>query len=115
MAENFSTMGLISGNKVPLYHQVAQTLKQRVRTGLYRSGNPLPSLRTLGEEFKVSPSVIYRAVRDLEESGIVVTHHGKEVRVKEEEGCEKAAIVFGLDSALRNFDGLCLTRSGLCE
>jgi DNA-binding LacI/PurR family transcriptional regulator len=95
MSDGLFKMGLISGNKIPLYHQIAQALKQRVRTGLYRGGSPLPSLRALGEEFKVSPSVIYRAVRDLEEDGIVVTHHGKEVRVQEEEGCEKAAIVFG--------------------
>ncbi len=112
MRPNRSLSTLISGNKVPLYHQIAQTLKQRVRTGLYRSGAPLPSLRVLGEEFKVSPSVIYRAVRDLEENGIVVTHHGKEVRVKEEEGCDRAAIIFGFIHPYETSMGFSLTVLG---
>ncbi len=95
MSQQSLTAGLISGNKVPLYHQIAQTLKQRVRTGQYHTGGPLPSLRMLSEEFRVSPSVIYRAVRDLEESGIVKTHHGKGMIVTGDEPCEQAAIIFG--------------------
>jgi DNA-binding LacI/PurR family transcriptional regulator len=87
---------MITGNKVPLYHQVASTLKQRVRTGLYNSGSPLPSVRKLSEEFKVSTFVIQRAVRELEEGGVVKTHQGKEMLIMNQESCEQAAILFGL-------------------
>jgi DNA-binding LacI/PurR family transcriptional regulator len=87
---------IITGNRVPLYRQVAQTLKHRVKTGLYHSGNPLPSVRTLCEEFKVSSTVVQQAVYSLEEDGIVVTQHGKGMMVGEETPCRQAAILFGL-------------------
>jgi hypothetical protein len=87
---------LVSGNKIPLYHQVAQSLKQRVRTGVYQSGKALPSFRTLSDEFGVSLKVVQRAVCHLEEEGVLVTHHGKGMKVMEENLCEQAAILFGL-------------------
>ncbi len=86
---------VITGNKVPLYLQVAGTLKQRVRTKVYHSGSPLPSVRKLSEEFGVSTFVVQRAVRELEEGGIVKTHHGKDMVITGEEPCEQAAIFFG--------------------
>ncbi len=88
-------MSVVAGNKVPLYQQVAQTLKQRVRTGLYRTSDPLPSVRSLSEEFGVSLTVVQRAVRHLEEKGVVKTQPGKAMLVAEHEACEMAAIMFG--------------------
>lgn len=86
---------ILAGNKVSLADQVARTLKQRVRTGTYRAGAPLPSVRTLSDEFGVSLNVVQRAVRHLEENGIVKTHPGKGMLVTQEDGCERAAIMFG--------------------
>jgi DNA-binding LacI/PurR family transcriptional regulator len=86
---------MIKGNRIPLYHQVAQTLKQRVRTGVYQTGKSLPSVRNLSEEFGVSLNVVQQAVYHLEKDGIVVTHHGKGMTVKEDKPCEHAAIIFG--------------------
>ncbi len=68
---------------------------QRVRTGIYQAGAPLPSVRAISEEFGVSLNVVQRAVRHLEESGIVSTHHGKGMMVAEAEACRRAAILFG--------------------
>ncbi len=85
----------IKGNRIPLYHQVAQTLKQRVRTGVYQTGKTLPSVRNLSEEFGVSLNVVQQAVYHLEKDGIVVTHHGKGMMVAEDRPCERAAIMFG--------------------
>ncbi len=87
---------VVQGNKISLSVQVAQTLKQRVRTGLYPSGNPLPSLRILSREFKVSQGVVQQAVRKLEENGIVKAHHGKGIMVEGNQPCEKTAIIFGV-------------------
>jgi DNA-binding LacI/PurR family transcriptional regulator len=86
---------VITGNKVPLYLQVAGALKQRVRTKVYNAGLPLPSVRKLSEEFGVSTFVVQRAVRDLEEKGIVQTHQGKDMVVTGESLCDQAAIFFG--------------------
>jgi hypothetical protein len=86
---------IASGNKVYFHQQVARVIKQRVRTGIYAEGYSLPSVRTLANEFDVSINVIYRAIRNLEENGIVVSHPGKETRVKTRFPCEQTAITFG--------------------
>ena len=87
---------VINGNKIPLYSQVAQAIRQRIRTGVYRPGQPLPSLRDLSAEFKSSLCVVQHAVHDLERHGILATHHGKSVTVAEIGSCAQAAILFGL-------------------
>jgi len=94
--ENSSlSVDVVPGNKVPLYQQVAQVIKKRVRTGLYKAQNPLPSVRQLGKELGVTASVVHRAVRSLEKSGVVVTQHGKDMVIASEDPCEQAAILFG--------------------
>ncbi len=86
---------VVQGNKTPLSTQVAQVLQQRVRTGLYSTGTPLPTVRTLSKEFNVSQGIIQQAIRKLETVGVVKAHHGKGVLVQNEEPCERAAIFFG--------------------
>ena len=87
---------LVSGNKVPLYTQIAQTIKQRVRTGQYPAGQALPSVRTMCREFGVSVKAVHQAVRLLEDDGVVTTHPGKGVTVTGDNPCEKAALFFGV-------------------
>ncbi|NLX07222.1 MAG: GntR family transcriptional regulator [Phycisphaerae bacterium] len=86
---------VVTGNRLPLYRQVARTLQQRVRTGQYRTGQPLPSVRTLSRELGVSPKVVQRATRELADLGVVVAHHGRDVRVIDDENCRRTAITFG--------------------
>jgi DNA-binding transcriptional regulator YhcF (GntR family) len=89
-------MSVITGNKVPMYSQIAQAIKQRVRTGIYKPGDLLPSVRTIGKEFGVSVKAVHQAIHTLEESGVVQTHPGKGMIVASDETCERAAIIFGL-------------------
>ena len=87
---------VLTGTRVPLYRQVAQTLRQRVRTGHYGTDDSLPTMRTLSEEFGVSLKVVYQAVRELEAERVVVCHYGKGVQVVDRDRCDRAAIVFGV-------------------
>lgn len=89
-------MAVLAGNKISLASQVATTLQQRVRTGLYAAGNPLPSIRTLCREFSVSQGIVQQAIRKLEEEGVVKAHHGKGILVENKESCDRAAIFFGV-------------------
>ena len=89
-------MPAVTGNKTPLYAQIAQTIKHRVRTGVYGVGDVLPTVRELGREFGVSVKSVHQAIRSLEESGIVQAHPRRGIRVVKEDGCDKAAIYFGL-------------------
>lgn len=86
---------LTYGNKVSLYRQMANSLKQRIRAGQYHKGHKLPSLRQLSAEFGVSLSVAQRALRHLESEGVVLAHHGRDVRLVDESSCRKAALSFG--------------------
>ena len=87
---------VVLGNKVPLSEQVANTIRQRLRMGQYSSGQSLPSVRAFSNEFGVSLNVIQRAIRNLEKSGLLVTHPGKGIQIKERIASERAAIMFGL-------------------
>ncbi|MBL4700148.1 MAG: GntR family transcriptional regulator [Phycisphaeraceae bacterium] len=82
------------GNKIPLSRQVAQHLKQKMQQGIYQSGSMLPSVRKLRDDFGVSTNVIYRAMRELEENGLVQSHHGKGTMVQENNRVARTAILF---------------------
>ncbi len=86
---------IVPGNKIPLYYQVAQVIKQRIRLGQYKNGESLPSVRQLGKDLNVTNSAVFRAVRSLERSGIIQTHHGRDMIVADDKPCEQAAILFG--------------------
>ncbi len=88
-------MSVSVGNKVNLSTQVSHRMKQDIRRGLYKHGQYLPSMRRLSQQYGVSFNVIYRAIRELEYEGIVVTHHGKGVWVREESPAEQSSILFG--------------------
>jgi len=90
------TPRVVRGNKVPLYRQLARDMMQRIRTGDYRAGEPLPSIRAISDEFNVSVNVVQRAIRILERDGLVRPQHGKQVMVTGDEGAKRAALIFGL-------------------
>jgi DNA-binding LacI/PurR family transcriptional regulator len=96
---------LVYGNRVPLYRQVAQALRQRVRTGVYAAGRPLPTMRALALEYGVSVYAIQKAIYELEKERVVVTHHGKGIMVMEEKPCDQAAILFGMIEPYEHFMG----------
>lgn len=86
----------VTGNRIPLYQQVAKKLKQEVRCGRYEPGKPLPTVRRLSEEYAVSLRVIQQAIGHLKQEGAVVTHQGKGMLVADADSCKKASFLFGL-------------------
>ncbi|MBN2295701.1 MAG: LacI family DNA-binding transcriptional regulator [Pirellulales bacterium] len=90
-----STIEIVSGNKVPLYRQVAKAIQTRIRTGMYVAEGRLPSMRALSDELGVTVSVVHRAMRELEREGIVTTEHGRGMAIVADKSCEQAAILFG--------------------
>lgn len=88
-------MPVITGNKSPYDLQVARAIEVRIKRGIYKPGERLPSVRTLGREFSVSLNVIQRAIRRLEKEMIVVSHAGKGVEVVQDCPALRSAILFG--------------------
>jgi DNA-binding FadR family transcriptional regulator len=61
----------------PAYQQVADVLRERIRAGVYREGEQLPSYAALMQEFDVSVTVTRSAIAMLRAEGLVSTHQGK--------------------------------------
>lgn len=61
----------------PIYDQIADQIKQNIMTGELLEETPLPSVRVLARELKVSALTVKKAYDALEEEGFIVTIHGK--------------------------------------
>jgi DNA-binding GntR family transcriptional regulator len=62
---------------LPLYHQVAGILRQRIEDGVYPVGGKLLSEDELAAEFEVSRATIRQAVGELVIEGLVVRKQGR--------------------------------------
>lgn len=67
----------------PAYLQVAEDLRQQIRTGALAAGDPLPSTARLAEQYDCSASVIKMAVSLLRTEGLVIGQQGKGVFVRD--------------------------------
>lgn len=68
---------LNNSSMVPIYEQLMSQIKALVIGGELKPGAPLPSVRALSTELKISALTVKKAYDRLEEEGIVVTVHGK--------------------------------------
>ena len=60
----------------PLYQQVAQSLKEQIRSGSMAPGDKLPSERELCQQYDVSQITVRRALRELAHREQVYSQHG---------------------------------------
>jgi GntR family transcriptional regulator len=60
------------GSPIPAYQQVHDDLLRRIEAGEWARG-PLPSVRTLHEEYDVAQETAIRALRMLRDEGVVFT------------------------------------------
>ena len=58
---------------LPIYAQLMDTLKRRIITGRYLSGEKLPSVRELAAEAGINPNTVQRAFSELEREGLIYT------------------------------------------
>ena len=66
----------------PSYQLVADDLREKIRAGELRVGDPIPSTVRLIEQYDVSSTVVRHAVAQLRADGILIGHPGKGVYVK---------------------------------
>ena len=60
----------------PLYLQLMQQIRHAVETGVLRSGDQLPGIRTLAEEIVVSHTTVAKAYSELAHEGLLEIRHG---------------------------------------
>lgn len=61
----------------PIYEQITSQLKNLIITGALAEGEPLPSMRLLAKELRISVITTKRAYEDLERDGFIETVPGK--------------------------------------
>jgi len=60
-----------------MYLQIMEQIKQKIAVGDWREGDPIPSIRQMAADLKVSVITVKRAYLELEHEGVIVTQHGK--------------------------------------
>lgn len=61
----------------PIYEQITEQIKGLILSGALSPGDPLPSMRFLAKELRISVITTKRAYTDLEREGFLVTVMGK--------------------------------------
>ena len=61
----------------PIYEQVKDGLRRLIVTGVLKSGDKLPSVRSLAGQLAINPNTIARAYAELEAEGYTVSVTGK--------------------------------------
>ncbi len=88
---------------VPIYEQIKQQVKSAILSGELQEDEPLPSLRTLARDLKISVLTVTRAYTELEQEGFVRNIQGR--------GC----FVMGRGSELIREQLICKAEAGLSE
>jgi GntR family transcriptional regulator len=61
----------------PIYEQAVVQIKGLIIDGQLKEGEPLPSVRSLAKELRVSALTVKKSYDVLEQEGFVITVHGK--------------------------------------
>ena len=61
----------------PIYEQLSRQIRSLISTGQMKEGEPLPSVRVLAKELRISALTVKKAYDDLEQEGFITTVHGK--------------------------------------
>lgn len=61
----------------PIYEQITSQIKNLILSGVLMQGDPLPSMRLLARELRISVITTKRAYEDLERDGFIQTVTGK--------------------------------------
>ena len=61
----------------PIYEQISAQIKFKILSGELREGEPLPSMRLLAKELRISVITTKRAYEELERDGFITSITGK--------------------------------------
>ena len=94
-------------NNIPIYIQLLEYIKIYLMSGVFKSGDKLPSVRDLANSFKVNPNTIQKALSELENMNLIYTErtNGKYV-TKDWKLIEKLKDEYALTLAKSYFEGM---------
>ena len=94
-------------NNIPIYIQLLEYLKIYLISGVFKSGEKLPSVRDFATTFKVNPNTMQKALSELEEMKLIYTErtNGKYV-TKDKSLIEKLKDEYAVTLAKSYFEGM---------
>ena len=94
-------------NNIPIYIQLVEYIKIYLISGVFKSGEKLPSVREFSNTFKVNPNTMQKALSELENIELIYTErtNGKYV-TKDEKIIEKLKDEYALALAQSYFKGM---------
>ena len=75
--ENTLEIIVSNASDKPIYAQIASQIQDAILSGELEEGAPLPSIRALANDLRISVITTKRAYADLEEAGFIDTVQGK--------------------------------------
>ncbi|MCR5629473.1 GntR family transcriptional regulator [Eubacterium sp.] len=70
-------MKLVQNSGVPIYKQIAESLKSDILSGKLKQNEYLPSIRSLAAELRISVITTMKAYEELQAEGLVTAVQGK--------------------------------------
>lgn len=98
---------------MPIYVQIMNKIREAIVSGELKSGDRVPSVRELAQDFEVNPNTMQRALTELEREGLLISERTsgrfvtKEIKIIEEtkiQMAQKAADDFCREMAALGFD-----------
>ena len=71
-----------NSDKIPIYEQITKQIKDMILNGTLKEGEPLPSMRFLAKELRISMITTKRAYEELEREVFIESYVGKGSFVK---------------------------------
>lgn len=106
---------LDQANGVPVYRQIIRQIEHGVLSGRLKTGDKLPTIRSLAVALKINPNTIAKAYGELEIRGILTTQVGSGTYISDkkpenEEAALNGKIREALGRFLREMHGLGIDR-----
>lgn len=100
-------MELTFENNIPIYIQLLDYLKIYLISGVFKTGEKLPSVREFATTFKVNPNTMQKALSELENKNLIYTErtNGKYV-TNNKELIEKLKDEYAVTLAKSYFQGM---------
>ncbi len=70
-------MKIYQNSSEPIYKQIASQIREQILTGKLKEGEPLPSIRRLAQELRISVITTMKAYKELSNEGLVTASKGK--------------------------------------
>lgn len=103
---------------LPIWAQLRNRIAYLIRTGFFKAGEQLPSVRSLAADARINYNTVTKAYRDLELSGLIVSVRGRGMFVQKNvagDNSEEEATDALLENCIRQYKAQGMTYREICH